>query len=134
MHKLSNYRGHASAWKIKLNSHDTRVLMYIWWNQLEVKTDRNIHKWSVLNAVITSGINIQYNDRHETVILQHDNTRSLVVLGNVEVFSSLFFYSGYYLLDQLVLSYQGVINGSIRRPHQKSICSFSAGLVSWSKN
>ena len=77
--------GHASTSTAKLNIHGSKVMLCIWWDQLGVYYEllkpklKQSQAVSVSNAIDAFEPSIerrpQYNERHDKVILQHDNAR-----------------------------------------------------------
>ena len=81
--------GHASTSTVRSNIHGAKVVLCIWWEQLGVvyyellkpsKTimgDRYRTKWMDLSRALNEK-RPQYQERHDKVILQHDNARPRV--------------------------------------------------------
>jgi len=80
--------GHASTSTAKPNIHGSKVMLYIWWDQLGVVYYELLKPTETITGDRTQLMRLsralkdkrpQYNERHDKVILQHDNTRPHVV-------------------------------------------------------
>ncbi|GFX33518.1 mariner Mos1 transposase [Trichonephila clavipes] len=89
--KSWGYPGHASTSTAKLNIHGSKVLLSIWWDQLGVvyyellKPTETITGDRYRTQLMRSSRALkdkrpQYNERHDKVILQHDNARPHVAI------------------------------------------------------
>ena len=84
--KLWGLPNHASTSTAKPNIHDSKVMLCIWWDQLgvvyyellkptETITGDRYRKQLMRLSRGLKDKRPQYNDRHDRVILQHDNAR-----------------------------------------------------------
>ena len=79
--------GHASTSTAKPNIHGSKVMLCIWWDQLGVVYYELLKPTETITGDRTQLMRLsralkdkrpQYNERHDKVILQHDNARSHV--------------------------------------------------------
>ena len=144
--------GHASTLTARPNIHGAKIMLHIWWDQLGVvyyellkpsetiTGDRYRTQLMRLSRALKEK-RPQYQERHDKVILQHDNGRSRVArpvkinletlkwevlpqppyspdvaLSNCHLFRSM----SHGLAHQHFRSYEEVKNGSIRGSPQKT--------------
>ena len=153
--------GHASTSTIKSNIHGSKVMLCIWWDQLGVvyyellKLTKTItgdqYRTQLMHlSRALKDKRLQYNERHDKVILQHDNARphvAKVVKTYLETLKwevlphspyspdvapsdcHMFQSMAHGLADQHFRSYEEVKIGSIRESPQKMTSFFDAGFV-----
>ncbi|GFX80013.1 mariner Mos1 transposase [Trichonephila clavipes] len=159
--KSWGYPGHASTSTAKPNIHGSKVMLNIWWDQLGVvyyellkptetiTGDRYRTQLMRLSRALKDK-RPQYNERHDKVILQHDNARphdAKVVKTYLETLKwevlphppyskdlapsdyHLFRSMAHGLADQHFRSYEEVKNWFIRGSLQKITSFFNAGFV-----
>ncbi|GFW09816.1 mariner Mos1 transposase [Trichonephila clavipes] len=160
--RRKSYPGHASTSTAKPNIHGSKVMLSIWWDQLGVVYYELLKPTETItgDCYRTQLMRLsralkdkrhQYNERHDTVILQHDNARphvAKVVKTYLETLKwevlphllyspdlapsdyHLFRSMAHGLADQHFRSYEEVKNWiAIRGSLQKMTSSFNAGFV-----
>ncbi|GBP07964.1 Mariner Mos1 transposase [Eumeta japonica] len=87
--KSWGYTGHASTSTAKPNIHSSKVMVSIWWDQLDIVYYESLkstetftgdcYGTQLIRSRAWKDKRPQYNKRHDKVILQHDNARPHVV-------------------------------------------------------